>query len=329
LFLFSPLLAHPARKYNYKRALAASRFCSMIAATPNLKPYAWLSIAAAVATIALKTWAWKLTGSVGLLSDALESLVNLAGAVMALWMLAIAAQPADENHAYGHSKAEYFASGFEGVLILVAALCIGGAAIERMLRPVTLEAVGAGLLVSMVASIVNLATARVLLATGKKYRAIALEADARHLMTDVWTSAGVIVGVAAVGLTGWLWLDPLLALLVALHIVWTGMSLIYRSASGLMDAALPPEEQARVEAVLDAFRAQGIEFHALRTREAGARVFVSLHVLVPGVWTVQRGHDCVEAIEAAIRRAIPGAHVLTHLEPVEDPLSHADLPLDR
>jgi cation diffusion facilitator family transporter len=301
----------------------------MTFAPPNPQPYAWLSIAAAIVTIALKTWAWKLTGSVGLLSDALESLVNLAGAVMTLWMLAIAAQPADDNHAYGHSKAEYFASGFEGVLILVAALCIGGAGIERMLHPVALEAVGVGILVSAAATLINLATARILLAAGRKYRAIALEADAHHLMTDVWTSAGIVVGIAAVGLTGWLWLDALLALLVALHIAWTGAGLIYRSASGLMDAALPPEEQARVEAALDAYRAQGIEFHALRTREAGARVFVSLHVLVPGAWTVQRGHDCVEAIEAAIRRAIPRAHVLTHLEPVEDPLSHADLPLDR
>ncbi|MDR3054105.1 MAG: cation diffusion facilitator family transporter [Zoogloeaceae bacterium] len=296
---------------------------------PNLKPYAWLSIAAAVATILLKTWAWRLTGSVGLLSDALESLVNLAGAVMALWMLTIAQQPADENHAYGHSKAEYFASGFEGVLILIAALCIGAAAIERMLHPRALDAVGVGLAVAVVASIINFATSRVLARAGKKHRAIALEADSRHLMTDVWTSVGIIIGVAAVGITGWPWLDPLLALLVAAYIMWTGVSLIYRSASGLMDAALPPEEQARIEAVLDAYRAKGIGFHALLTREAGARVFVSVHVLVPGVWTVQRGHDYAEAIEAAIRHEIPYSHVLTHLEPIEDPLSQEDLVLDR
>ncbi|MDR1888202.1 MAG: cation diffusion facilitator family transporter [Zoogloeaceae bacterium] len=301
----------------------------MTSSSPNLKPYAWLSIAAAVATIALKTWAWKLTGSVGLLSDALESLVNLAGAVMALWMLTLAAQPADDNHAYGHSKAEYFASGFEGVLILIAALCIGVAGIERLLHPRALDAVGIGLAVSVVASVVNFATARVLWAAGKKYHAIALEADARHLMTDVWTSAGIIIGVAAVGVTGWLRLDALLALLVAVYIAWTGIRLIYRSASGLMDAALPPEEQAKIEAVLDTYRRQGIGFHALLTREAGARVFVSVHVLVPGVWTVQRGHDCVEAIEAAIRREIPRAHVLTHLEPSEDPVSQEDLNLDR
>lgn len=301
----------------------------MSLASPDLKAYAWLSIGAALLTIGLKTWAWWLTGSVGLLSDALESLVNLAGAVMALWMLHVAAQPADERHAYGHGKAEYFSSGFEGLLILAAALGIAWTAIGRLLDPQPLEAVGIGLAVSVAASIVNLLTARVLLAAGRAHHSITLEADAHHLMTDVWTSVGVIVGVGAVAFTGWLWLDPALALLVAGNIVWTGVQLLRRSTAGLMDAALPPEQQQAVEAVLASYEAQGLGFHALRSRQAGARVFISVHVLVPGQWTVQQGHDLVEQIEADIRRALPRAHVLTHLEPIEDPLSQEDQCLDR
>jgi cation diffusion facilitator family transporter len=297
--------------------------------TKNLRPYAWLSIAAALLTIALKMLAWRLTGSVGMLSDALESFVNLAGAAMALWMLFIAAQPADMKHAYGHSKAEYFASGFEGFLILAAAFGIGWAALHRLMQPQALEAVGFGMAASMLASLMNYATARVLRKAGRRHRSIALEADAQHLFADVWTSAGVIAGVAAVALTGWLWLDPLLALLVAAHIVWTGIRLIYRSASGLMDVALPPEEAREIETVLARYRLAGVEFHALRTRQAGAKIFVSVHVLVPGCWTVQQGHDQVEKIEADIRRVMPQAYVFTHLEPVEDPLSHEDQTLER
>jgi len=295
----------------------------------NLKSYAWLSIAAALATIALKTWAWWLTGSVGLLSDAMESLVNLAGAVMALWMLHVAAQPADAKHAYGHSKAEYFSSGFEGFLILLAALSIAGAGIDRLLHPQPLEALGIGLLVSVVASIINLVTARILLAAGRQHHSITLEADAHHLLTDVWTSGGVILGVGAVAVTGWLWLDPVLALLVAANIVWTGVQLIRRSAAGLMDVALPPEQQQAIEAVLTTYQQQGIGFHALLTRQAGSRVFISVHVLVPGHWTVQQGHDQAELIEADIRQVMPRAHVLTHLEPIEDPVSQEDQELDR
>lgn len=301
----------------------------MSSTTPNLKAYAWLSIAAALATIGLKAWAWWLTGSVGLLSDALESLVNLAGALMALWMLHVAAQPADDCHAYGHGKAEYFSSGFEGLLILAAALGIAWTAIERLLAPQPLEAVGIGLAVSVVAAIVNFLTARVLLAAGRAHQSITLEADAHHLLTDVWTSAGVIVGVAAVSLTGWLWLDPILALLVAANIVWTGVALLRRSAAGLMDAALPPEQQQAVETVLAGYTGQGLVFHALRSRQAGARVFISVHVLVPGSWTVQQGHDWLERIEADIRGVLPRAHVLTHLEPIEDPVSQEDQHLDR
>ena len=294
----------------------------------SLKRYAWLSIGAAFATIALKGVAWWLTGSVGLLSDALESLVNLAGAVMALAMISVAAQPEDENHAYGHGKAEYFSSGFEGLLILLAAIAIGVTAVERLLHPQPIEQVGIGLVVSVIASIINFVTARILLRAGDQYRSITLEADARHLMTDVWTSAGVIVGVGAVGLTGWLWLDPVLALLVAANIVWTGWRLLQRSADGLMDVALPPEQNQGVIKVLDRYRQQGIDFHALRTRQAGARSFVEVHVLVPGTWTVQRGHELLDKLEADIRSTLPHATVFTHLEPLEDPASHNDIRLD-
>jgi cation diffusion facilitator family transporter len=294
-----------------------------------LTRYAWLSIAAALATILLKGLAWWLTGSVGLLSDALESFVNLAGAVMALAMLSLAARPADENHAHGHGKAEYFSSAFEGFLILIAALSIGYAAVDRLLNPRPLEAVGIGLAVSVLASVINLATARILMDVGRKHRSITLEADAHHLLTDVWTSAGVIVGVGLVWLTGWLWLDPVLALLVAANIVWTGWQLLHRSAGGLMDVSLPETDLKAIASVLDGYRREGLDFHALRTRQAGSRAFVTLHVLVPGAWSVQVGHDWCERIEADIRLAVPQAHVTTHLEPREDPLSLVDQGLDR
>jgi cation diffusion facilitator family transporter len=295
----------------------------------SLTRYAWLSIAAAIATILLKGAAWQMTGSVGLLSDAIESFVNLAGAIMALWMLTLAARPADDAHAHGHGKAEYFSSAFEGFLILLAAGSIGYAAIGRLMHPQALEAVAAGLLVSVVASIINFATARTLMRVGRTHNSITLEADAHHLMTDVWTSAGVIAGVGLVWLTGWLWLDPALALLVAMNIVWTGWQLMQRSAAGLMDVSLPAEQLAQVEALLTGYRTRGLEFHALRTRQAGSRAFVTLHVLVPGSWTVQVGHDWSERIEADIRLALPHAHVTTHLEPIEDPVSMADRELDR
>lgn len=295
----------------------------------SLKRYAWLSIAAAVATILLKGSAWWLTGSVGLLSDALESFVNLAGAMMALAMLSLAAQPADDNHAHGHGKAEYFSSAFEGFLILVAAMSIGYAAVERLLNPQPLETVGVGLAISVVASIINLATSRVLMGVGRKYKSITLEADAHHLLTDVWTSAGVIAGVALVWFTGWLWLDPVIALLVALNIVWTGWQLLQRSASGLMDVSLPEADLRAIETILDGYRRHGLDFHALRTRQAGARAFVSVHLLVPGAWTVQQGHDWSERVESDIRRAVSQVHITTHLEPIEDPLSLADSGLDR
>lgn len=295
----------------------------------SLKRYAWLSIAAALVTILLKGWAWWLTGSVGLLSDALESFVNLAGAMMALAMLSLAVLPADDNHAHGHGKAEYFSSAFEGFLILVAAASIAYAAIERLLNPQPIEAVGIGLAVSVVASVVNLAVSRILMQVGEKFRSITLEADARHLLADVWTSVGVIVGVGLVWVTGWLWLDPAIAILVAVNIVWTGWQLLQRSTAGLMDASLPEEELKAIESVLDSYRQQGLEFHALRTRQAGTRAFITLHVLVPGAWTVQHAHDWSERIEAEVRQAVSHVHITTHLEPKEDPVSMADQALDR
>ena len=296
---------------------------------PSLTRYAWLSIATAIATILLKGIAWKMTGSVGLLSDAIKSVVNLAGAMMALWMLTLAALPADEDHAHGHGKAEYFSSAFEGFLILLAAFSIAYTAINRMMSPQPLEAIGVGLLVSVVASILNFATARTLLKVGKKHNSITLEADAHHLLTDVWTSVGVIGGVGLVSLTGWLWLDPVVALLVAANIVWTGYQLMRRSAAGLMDISLPEKQLAQIESLLAGYRTQGLDFHALRTRQAGGRAFVTLHVLVPGQWTVQIGHDWAERIETDICKALPHTHVTTHLEPMEDPASMNDQDLDR
>jgi cation diffusion facilitator family transporter len=295
----------------------------------SLKRFAWLSIAAAIATIALKAFAYFLTGSVGLLSDALESFVNLAGALMALAMLSLAARPADANHTYGHGKAEYFSSGVEGGLILIAAVSIGVAAVDRLLHPRPLEQIGLGLAVSVVASLVNLGVSVVLMRAARQYDSITLRANAHHLMTDVWTSAGVLVGVGAVALTDWLWLDPVVALAVAANIIWTGVRIVHASILGLMDTALPAVELAAITTVLDRYSANDVQYHALRTRQAGPRRFVSVHVLVPGAWTVMQGHDLLERIEADIREALPLVSVLTHLEPLEDPAAHNDLELDR
>ncbi len=296
---------------------------------PSLTRYAWLSIAAAVATIALKAGAYLLTGSVGLLSDAIESLINLIAAGMALSMLTIAARPPDESHLYGHGKAEYFSSIVEGVLILVAAGGIAYTAIQRLFAPQPLEQLGVGLAVSLVATGINFTVARILLSAGKKYRSITLEADSHHLMTDVWTSVAVIGGVAAVGLTGWLALDSLVAIAVAANIVWTAIQLLRRSVAGLMDASLPPEDIQAIEGALAPYRARGIDFHALLTRQGAARRFVSVHVLVPGQMTVHDAHHVAEDIEADIRKALPDAVVITHLEPVDDEISLHDIPIDR
>jgi cation diffusion facilitator family transporter len=295
----------------------------------RLTRFAWLSIAAAIVTISMKAAAYFLTGSVGLLSDALESVVNLVAAVVALVALSIAAREPDEERAYGYQKAEYFSSGTEGGLILVAAAGIVFTAIQRLLNPEPLEAIGWGLLVSAAASCVNFGVALRLREAGRRYESITLEADARHLMTDVWTSAGVIVGVGAVALTGWLWLDSLVALGVGLNIVRSGVDLVRRSALGLLDTAIPPSERATLQTVLEPYRTQGIEWHAVRTRQAASRRFVSLHVLVPGGWTVQRGHDLVEDLERDIRAALGTVTVFTHLEPREDPRAWEDIGLDR
>lgn len=295
----------------------------------SLTRYAWLSIAAALLTIGLKSAAYLITGSVGLLSDAVESVVNLIGGMMALWMLTVAARPADEDHAYGHSKAEYFSSGVEGGLILVAGVSISVAAVQRLLAPQALQEIGLGLAVSVVATLVNGGVALLLLRAGRRHDSITLEANAHHLLTDVWTSVGVILGVALVALVGWQWLDPVVALLVAANILRTGFAIVRRSILGLMDTALPAEDVAAIRKVLATHAAEGIQFHALRTRQAGARKFVSVHVLVPGEWTVHRGHELLEQIEADLRARLPGCGVFTHLESLNDPASWDDETFDR
>lgn len=296
---------------------------------PSLTRYAWLSIGAAIATMALKGVAYQITGSVGLLSDALESLVNLAGALMALAMLTVAARPPDDDHAHGHGKAEYFSAGVEGALIVIAALSIAYAAVDRLLHPRPIERLGLGLAVSVVAALLNLAVALVLLRAAKAHRSATLQANSHHLLTDVWTTAGVLVGVGAVAVTGWLMLDPLVALAVAANIVWAGTRILRDSVSGLMDVALPANEQAILRRLLDGYAAQGVEYHALLTRRAGAHRFVSVHVLVPPEWSVQQGHDLLERIEGEMRRALPPISVLTHLEPLGDPAAMADQDLHR
>ncbi|MCA9875180.1 MAG: cation transporter [Ardenticatenaceae bacterium] len=296
----------------------------------RLTRFAWLSIGTAVLTISLKVVAYFLTGSVGLLSDALESGVNLVAALLALAALTIAAQPPDEQHAYGHAKAEYFSSGAEGTMILFAAVMIAATAIPRLLNPQPLEQVGVGLIVSIIAAVLNLATATVLTRAGKQYNSITLTADAHHLLSDVWTSAGVVVGVAAVALTGWNILDPLIALAVAAQILYAGVKLVRKSAAGLMDTALPAEEIALLTAVLDNYRQQeSIEYHALRTRQSASQRFLSVHIQVPGDWTVQHGHTLLENIERDLRQALRPLSIITHLEPIEDPASWQDIVLNR
>ena len=294
-----------------------------------LTRFAWISIGAAIATMGLKTIAYVLTGSVGLLSDALESLVNLAGALMALAMLTVAARPADEDHTYGHSKAEYFSSGVEGTLILIAAVSIIATAIPRLITPKPLEQVGLGLAVSVGASLINLIAAIILMQAGKKHNSITLQANSHHLMTDVWTSVGVLGGVGIVALTGWERLDPIVAFIVAGNIIWSGYHIVRESALGLMDTALPLEEQEILKKVLEPYTQKGVQYHALRTRQSGSRRFASMHILVPDTWTVFDGHQLLEKIEADIRHALPSITVFTHLEPINDPTSFEDTNLDR
>jgi cation diffusion facilitator family transporter len=296
---------------------------------PNLSRYAYLSIAAALLTIILKTSAFFITGSIGLLSDALESVVNLVAAVSALAAIRISAKPPDEDHSYGHQKVEYLSSGAEGGLILMAAVSISIAAIQRLLNPIPLEQVNLGLMISLSASLINLLVARVLIRIGRSQRSIALEADGHHLMTDVWTSLGILFGIGVVSLTGWYVLDPIVALVVAIYISFSGIKLLRRSASGLMDTALPDSDIQTISRILERHCDEGIAYHALRTRQSGFRSFISFQVQVPGAWTVQAAHNLLEVLEEEIREAIPYSTVFTHVEPVEDPRSWQDQMLDR
>ena len=301
----------------------------------SLAKYGWLSIAAAVATIILKSYAYWLTDSVGLLSDALESLINLVAAVIVLIVLSISARPPDDNHAYGHDKIEYFSSGAEGIMILLASFSIAYTAWERLWHPEPLQQLDVGIAISVLASLINLIVARVLIGVGQRRRSITLEADGKHLMTDVWTTIGILIGVGLIaianhfeltlnlarqlGMSGWEILDPIIAIIVAIHILWAGMQLIRRTVSGLMDAALPEEELAQIVEVLERFsRSDHITYHALRTRYAGARRFVSVHVLVPGDWSVKKGHDFLEMMEQQIMDKFDSIDIDTHLEPIED-----------
>ncbi|MGR8931399.1 MAG: cation diffusion facilitator family transporter [Gammaproteobacteria bacterium] len=307
----------------------------MTAQQSSLTIYGWLSIAAAVSTIALKSYAYWLTGSVGLLSDALESLINLVAAVIVLVSLSIAARPPDENHAYGHDKIEYFSSGAEGIMILLAAISIAYTAWERFWNPETLQQLDVGIAISVFASLINLIVARILIGVGRSRHSITLEADGKHLMTDVWTTIGILIGIGVIavgnrldltlnwarqfGMDGWEILDPVIAILVAVQILWAGIHLIQRTVAGLMDAALPDNELAEIVEVLEEFAAaEHVTYHALRTRYAGARRFMSVHVLVPGHWSVQQGHDYLELIEQAIAARFDSIDIDTHLEPIED-----------
>ena len=286
--------------------------------------YAWVSVATSVVVIALKFAAYVLTGSVGLLSDAVESVVNILAALIALAVLTYAGAKPDQEHNFGHEKAEYFSSGIEGALIFVAAGAIIWSSVPRLLNPQPLDQVWLGLAMSFVASVANAACALLMLRAAKAHRSITLEADARHLLTDVWTTAGVFLGVVLVQTTGWLRLDPIIAIVVAMQILWTGWHLISRSFDGLMDRAIPDEDRAAITGILDQLRQQGGDYHALRTRVAGAKSYVNVHILVPGRMSVQDGHDLVEKLEGEIVAKLPHVEVLTHLEPLEDPKSWDD-----
>ncbi|WP_255417191.1 cation diffusion facilitator family transporter [Proteiniphilum sp. X52] len=295
-----------------------------------LRKFIYLSIAAAMVTILLKFYAYFITGSMGFLSDVLESFVNLFAAIFALIMFNISLKPADKEHEFGHSKAEYFSSAAEGALILIAAFTIIWSAVPRLIDPHPIENINTGLLFSLAASLVNLAVGMTLVRNGKKKRSLLLEADGKHLMADVWTSAGVIVAIVMVKFTGWLIVDPIIAILVALHIIYTGYRLISRSASGLMDASIPAEDLEKITNYLDSLNDQKIEYHSLLTRVAGRRKFITMHVLVPGKWTVKEAHDYADEIEETIVDMFDEpVTVHTHLEPVEDPASMKDIGLDR
>lgn len=291
---------------------------------PSLLKYAWLSVGTAVLTIGIKYIAYLITGSVGLFSDALEGIVNLVAALVVLTTLKIVEQPPDETHPYGHDKAEYFSSGIEGTLIVIASLVILFTSVQRLLNPEPLEQVDLGLILALVASAINFFVGQLLIRTGKTYDSISIEADGKHLMSDVWTSVGVVVGVGIAGLTGLEWLDPVVAIVVGLKIGWEGILIFRRSSQGLMDTAIEPEERKLVETILDTYCQNGIEWHALRTRQSASRRFISVHILTPGDWTIQQGHDLAENIEADIRSQINHCTIFTHVEPIEDPRAIGD-----
>lgn len=292
----------------------------------DLRKFAWLSIVTAILTIVLKTGAWALTDSVGLLSDAAESTVNLVAAVVALIALTVAARPATERFLYGRAKAEYFSAAVEGLMIFVAAAVIMVTAVERFVNPRPLENLGIGLVIVVIASVLNGGVALVLLRAGKAHNSITLRADGKHLMTDVVTSAGVLVGVGLVALTGWERLDALVAFAVGINIIVTGISLLTESVSGLLDKALPDEDHEVITEILRRRTDQTVTFHGLQTREAGQERFMSVHVLVPDEWTVKQGHDYIEELEAELKGCLPGLTLLTHLEPISDPASYDDIP---
>jgi len=277
----------------------------------------------------MKASAYYLTGSVGLLADALESLVNLAAAIVMLIVLSLSIRPANDEFTFGFSKMEYFSSGFEGGMILLAAAGIFMTAIPRLINPVPLEQIGIGLVISSAASLINYGVAVILMRAAKRYGSIPLEADSRHLMTDVWTTIGVLVGIALVGLTGFERLDPIVALLVGVNILFTGIRMLRRSAQGLLDTAIPADELEAVKSILDSYDEQGMKYHALRTRQAARRNFLAVHLLMPGEWTIRQGHQVAEKIEAQVREAIPNSNIVTHLEPLDDPRAWQDTELDR
>lgn len=295
----------------------------------DLSRFGWLSVGAAVVTIALKFWGYTLTGSVGLLSDATESIVNLVAAVVAIIVLKVIARPADRDHEFGHSKAEYFSAGLEGAMIFVAAAAIIYVSIERLVNPQPIEQIGQGLVVTVIASVINGAVALILLKAGRQHNSLALTADGKHLMTDVWTSAGVLVGVALVWATGLWWLDPIIALAVAVNILVAGYKLLRDSGNGLMDKAMEGDDRVAVDEILASHRdrSRGIDVHEIRTRESGHQKFIEFHVLVPGAWSVERGHDVLTAMEDELRERFPGVHISSHLEPIEDERAYGDVQL--
>ncbi|MBB1056009.1 cation transporter [Dietzia sp. B19] len=294
----------------------------------TLKKFAWLSVATSIVTISLKVVAWWVTGSVGLLADAAESVVNLVAAVVALIAITVAERPADDDHQYGHSKAEYFSAVVEGAMIFVAATFILYTGVERLLNPVPIESLGLGLAISVVAAVINGVVGTLLIRAGVRHRSPTLKADGKHLITDVVTSVGVVIGVTLVWVTGWEFLDPIVAIGVGLNILFIGYKLVHESGMGLMDATLPEEDNKAIQAVLDRHRQPGrVDFHELRTRESGRWRFVEFHALVPGDWSVERGHDLVEKVEQEIHAALPHSHITTHLEPIEDERAYNDVRL--